>query len=81
MEFQLVQRTWAPSAGLLSPLHLRRMVLPKAAASRGFGYRDLEVPNWGNPLAPLQPEAFRLPSLDLTCKLGPYCVSPAWAGR
>lgn len=49
MEFQLVQRTWAPSAGLLSPLHLRRMVLPKAAASRGFGYRDLKSLTGGTP--------------------------------
>lgn len=59
------------------------MVLPKAAASRGFGYRDSEVPNWGHAVPPIPPGGFWLPSLgmirgDLGVR-AVSCLSP-WSG-
>lgn len=65
----LFPRTSARSTGLFSPLRLRRMVLPKAAACRGFGYPDLEVFNRGTAPSSAPAEAFRLPSRELISEL------------
>lgn len=67
--FQLFPRTSAPSTGLFSPLRLRRMVLPKASACRGFGYPDLEVFNRGTVPSSAPAKAFRLPSRELISEL------------
>lgn len=45
--FRPVPCAWFGVQGFYSPLHLRRMVLPKVAASLDFGYRDPDLPTWG----------------------------------
>lgn len=67
--FQLFPRTSAPSTGLFSPLRLRRMVLPKAAAGWEFGYRDLEVFNWGTAPSSAPARGFSAAFRELICEL------------
>lgn len=67
--FQLVSWAWFRVQGVSSPLHLQRMVLPKAATSWG----DSEVPNWVHPHL----RFCRLPPLGFGLYVrAARCVSP-----